>query len=136
MKTFKSQLLGLILLLGASATINAQGVSAPFESIIINSSADKEVVETTANKEIIKHITANLRYPEYLQEFKMTGTSLVRFRLNEEGKIVSKNIITSMGDAFDTAIMNSIKDLKAVSPIYKNGVAAAYAIVVPVRFQQ
>lgn len=136
MKTFKSQLLGLIILLGATITLNAQGVSAPFESIILDKTAEAEIIETTANQEIVKHITANLKYPEHLKEFKMTGTSLVRFRINEAGEIVSKNIIKSMGAAFDSAIINSTKDLKTVSPIYKNGVASAYAIIVPVRFQQ
>jgi len=136
MKNIKSQLLGMILLLGAPIIMDAQGVSAPFEPIVISGNADDIVIETTANNELTKHIATNLEYPEYIREFGMQGTSLVRFRLDETGKIISKNIITSMGAAFDNAIMNSVKDLKSVSPIYKNGVATAYAIVVPVRFER
>lgn len=135
MKTLKSQLLGLVLLLGATITLDAQGVSAPFESIIINPAAEEDKIETIANTEISDHIVANLQYPEHIKEFKINGTSLVKFRINEKGEITSRHIITSMGESFDAAIMKSAKDLKVVSPIYKNGVATAYAIVVPVRFE-
>jgi len=135
MKTLKSQLLGLVLLLGATITLDAQGLAAPFESMIINESAEEDRIETSANTEISQHIVANLKYPEHLKEFKISGTSLVKFRINEKGEVTSKHIITSLGESFDSAIMNSTKDLQVVSPIYKNGVAAAYAIVVPVRFE-
>ena len=135
MKTLKSQLLGLALLLGSTIALDAQGVSAPFEKIIINTTAEKEVIETSANYEITKHIKANLEYPIQLQEFNITGTSLVKFKINEHGEITSKTIITSMGVLFDQEIMRAVKNLEVVSPVYKNGVANAYAIVVPVRFE-
>ncbi len=135
MKTLKSQLFGLALLLGSTIALDAQGVSAPFEKIVINTEAEKEVIETSANYEISKHIEANLKYPIQVEEFDLTGTSLVKFKLNKEGEITSKAIITSMGALFDNAIMNAVKDLEKVSPVYKNGVANAYAIVVPVKFE-
>jgi len=134
MKTLKLQLLGLIILIGTTTLINAQGVSEPFTPILIHNTIEEELIETTANTEIAAHIEANLDYPEYLKEFELRGTSLVRFRIDQKGKIIAKHIITSMGAGFDNAIMKSVKHLESVSPIYKNGVATAYSIVVPVRF--
>ena len=135
MKTFKTQLLGLILLLGTTTIIDAQGVSVSFEPTSINNPIEEDRIATNANNEIKKHIEANLNYPEQLKEFALKGTSFIRFRIDEKGEITAKNIITSMGAAFDKAILQSVENLNSVSPVYKNGVATAYAIVVPVRFE-
>ena len=136
MKTFKTQLLAFVLLLGAFS-IHAQGVSTSFELLPISAQerAEEDEITTTATTEILNEISSHLVYPAYLEEFEIKGTSHVKVKIDQEGKIISTSIVKSIGKPFDEAILKSIKNLKSVSPVYINGQAMDYSIVVPVRFE-
>lgn len=137
MKTFKTQLLAFVLLLGTAISIHAQGVSASFQLLPISAQegAAEDEITTTATTEILNEISSHLVYPTYLEEFNIKGTSHVKVKIDQEGKIISRSIVKSIGKAFDEAILKSIKNLKSVSPVYINGEAMDYSIVVPVRFE-
>lgn len=74
------------------------------------------------------------RYPRIAQRKGIEGTALYEIWLNENGKQVKQQLITSSGaSVLDEAALNAIRDWK-FSPQVINGQAIAHRVQIPVRF--
>lgn len=136
MKTFKTKLLSLVLLVGLSLHVHAQGVSAPINKFITTPTSEKAEIKADAADEISKHLALTAEYPEELRVLGIEGKSLVKITVDKKGTIVSKTIVKSLGRQFDHSIMKSLDKIKTVSPILVNGVAESYSIVVPIKYEK
>lgn len=136
MKTLKTKLLGLMLLIGFSINLQAQGVSATENVFFSKTDTEKVTVTTDATSEISAHLAKILEYPDELRALNVEGDGLVKITIDKEGKIVSKKIIKSLGNLFDQNIIKSLDKLEIVSPVYVNGVAKSYSIVVPIKYEK
>ncbi len=74
------------------------------------------------------------RYPRIAQRKGVEGTALYEIWLNEKGKQIKQELITSSGaSVLDEAALNAIRDWK-FSPQVINGQAIAHRVQIPVRF--
>ncbi|MGR6861622.1 TonB family protein [Aliivibrio salmonicida] len=74
------------------------------------------------------------RYPRIAQRKGIEGIALYEIWLNENGKQVKQQLITSSGaSVLDEAALNAIRDWK-FSPQVINGQAIAHRVQIPVRF--
>ena len=74
------------------------------------------------------------RYPRIAQRKGIEGTALYEIWLNENGKQIKQQLITSSGaSVLDEAALNAIRDWK-FSPQVINGQAIAHRVQIPVRF--
>lgn len=73
-------------------------------------------------------------YPRIAQRKGVEGTALYEIWLNEKGKQIKQELITSSGaSVLDEAALNAIRDWK-FSPQIINGQAIAHRVQIPVRF--
>ena len=74
------------------------------------------------------------RYPRIAQRKGIEGTALYEIWLNENGKQIKQELITSSGaQVLDEAALNAIRDWQ-FSPQVINGQAIAHRVQIPVRF--
>ncbi|OCH49372.1 energy transducer TonB [Aliivibrio fischeri] len=74
------------------------------------------------------------RYPRIAQRKGIEGTALYEIWLNENGKQIKQELITSSGaQVLDEAALNAIRDWQ-FSPQMINGQAIAHRVQIPVRF--
>lgn len=136
MKFFRTLLLGLILTSTGLLSLHAQGVSEPIVQLPTSvNKAEKATVTTNAKTEITQFLIANLEYPKQLEELGIEDETIIKIMIDDAGQIKSATIVKSMGKEFDQRIISSLNKLKTVSPVYVNGIAKDYAIIVPLKFK-
>lgn len=136
MKLIRTLLLGLFLTSTGLLSLNAQGVSEPIIDLPSSvNKAEKVTVTTDAKAEITQFLIANLDYPKQLEELGIEDEAIIKIKIDEKGQIKNSTIVKSMGAEFDQRIIAKLKQLKTVSPVYINGIAKDYAIIVPLKFK-
>lgn len=127
----------LTILLAVTLTGNSQ-YSYNSSNYEILKAEKSESASATANKfsmdQLAKQISQNLNYPEKYEAFAIEGKSIIKVKIDEQGKVKDYLIVESMGEAFDQEISKAMLKVKAIKPIQVNGKAAAYSIMVPIEF--
>ena len=136
MKSFRTLLLGLVITSTTIFSLSAQGVSEPITKFPINvNKAKKATITTNATKDISQYLRSNLEYPKQLEELGIETEALIKVTINKEGDIVATEMVKSIGAEFDQRIISSLNQLGTVSPIYVNGKAKEYSILVPLQYK-
>jgi len=120
-----------------SAQSNVSHAIAKVENLSIsNDLAEKNDYNSTiAVQEIRTHIKNNLVFPELAAEYRFEGIVELLVSVDEHGLINKYEIKNNQKDLFSKQVIKSIKDLKKITPIYKNGIAKKSTISIPVRFK-
>lgn len=90
---------------------------------------------TIAVQEIRSHIKNNLVFPEIAADYKFGATVILLISVDENGLINNYEIENNQKGMFSNQVIESIKTLKKITPIYKNGIAKKSTISIPVRFK-
>lgn len=87
----------------------------------------------TAIQQLRNKIKTEVKYPEYLIDSGIEGTSIVAFSIDTNGEIKEKKITKSLGSSFDRIILEASKELKLIKlsrDLYKGETK----IFIPIRF--
>jgi periplasmic protein TonB len=84
--------------------------------------------------EMIKFIRLNLRYPPMAQENRITGTVVVNFVVDRDGKITRVKVIRGVGGGCDEEAVRVISKMPAWSPGKQGGKAVLVSFTVPIRY--
>ena len=98
----------------------------------------EEELKKCAVKNLLMYVYTNVKYPAEARELGIQGTTVVRFIVNEKGKIESPEIIRNVGggcgeEALRVAKMMS--DKKTWTPGYKDGKAVSVYFNLPIKFK-
>lgn len=84
--------------------------------------------------EMIKFIRLNLRYPPMAQENRITGTVVVNFVVDRDGKITRVKVIRGVGGGCDEEAVRVISKMPTWSPGKQGGKAVLVSFTVPIRY--
>lgn len=97
---------------------------------------DKMPVFAGGESELLKHIFNNVVYPEGAKKAGTEGRSIVRFCVNNDGKINRVSILKGASPELDAEAVRVISNLPPFeSPGYKDGKAVSVWYVVPISFR-
>lgn len=76
----------------------------------------------------------NVKYPLEARQKGITGEVMVGFRVNEQGKIVDPQVVTSVDPLLDKEALRVVKMMPAWTPARQRGKAVPYDFMIPVNF--
>jgi len=85
-------------------------------------------------KEMMKFIRNNLKYPSIAQENGISGTVIVNFVVDREGKISLIKIIRGIGGGCDEEAIRVLKKMPAWNPGKQGGKAVLVSFTMPVKY--
>ncbi len=85
--------------------------------------------------QLLKFIKSNMRYPQMEKDNHIEGQVLVRFVINEEGKVESPTITKSVSYGLDREAIRLVKLLPAFVPGHSQGKAVKVYFNLPVEFK-
>ena len=84
--------------------------------------------------EMIKFIRLNLRYPPLAQENGITGTVIINFVVDREGKISRINVVRGIGGGCDEEAVRVLSKMPAWSPGKQGGKPVLVSSTVPIKY--
>jgi len=138
MKTLNFQLFGILIILFSINTVGiGQGLNTTHDKLgLIPAETTTTTISTNATKQIQKYLSKNLDYPSELLELEIREIAMVKIKLDKHGNIISKSVIGKIARPFEDSIYRSFENLTKVDPVFINGVASDYSILVPISFEQ
>lgn len=85
-------------------------------------------------KEMMKFIKTNLRYPTTAAEAGISGTVILNFVVDRDGKITGIKVIRSIGGGCDEEAFRVISKMPAWNPGKQGGMAVRVSFTVPIKF--
>ncbi|MBX2846297.1 MAG: energy transducer TonB [Saprospiraceae bacterium] len=79
-------------------------------------------------------IQANMVYPRKAKKKKESGTVEVKLRINENGKVILTEVVSSQGPNLDNEALRIVKYMKNWQPATHNGKAIPDFITIPIDF--
>jgi len=84
--------------------------------------------------ELIKFIRLNLRYPPMAQENRISGTVLINFVVDRDGKITRVKVVRGIGGGCDEEAVRVISKMPTWSPGKQGGKAVLVSFTVPIKY--
>jgi len=84
--------------------------------------------------ELIKFIRLNLRYPPMAQESRISGTVLINFVVDRDGKITRVKVVHGIGGGCDEEAVRVISKMPAWSPGKQGGKPVLVSYSVPIKY--
>jgi len=85
-------------------------------------------------REMMKFIKNNIRYPVIATEMGISGTVILNFVVERDGKISRIKVIRSVGGGCDEEAVRVLKAMPAWSPGKQGGMAVIVSFTVPIKF--
>ena len=85
-------------------------------------------------KEMLKFIKNNLRYPAIATEMGISGTIIVNFVVDRDGKITRIKVVRGIGGGCDEEAVRVLSKMPAWSPGKQGGRAVLVSFTVPLKF--
>ncbi len=84
---------------------------------------------------LIKHLRDSLNYPaiDTMDAFDISGKTIVRFVVNEDGSSSDFQVLRSSSKQLDNAIINSLKSLSHFKPGMQNGKPVKVYYIMPLQ---
>lgn len=101
------------------------------EIVIVN---DRKAEFPGGNESLKSYIQNNLKYPKKAVSQDIQGSVLVRFVVNEKGKVKLPEIIGKVHPLLDNEALRIIKNMPDWNPAFINGAYAEFKVVIPVNF--
>lgn len=86
-------------------------------------------------KEMYDYLQSNLKYPQIARESGLSGTVVVRFVINAQGRVEQVEVVHSPSKLFNAEALRVINGMPAWTPAKLNGRAVATYFVIPLKFQ-
>lgn len=83
---------------------------------------------------LVQYLIDNIKYPQSAEEKKAQGRVLVRFIVNEEGRIVDPKVIKSVDEDLDAEALRVVKAMPKWTPGQNGGKAVSVDYTLPVSF--
>ena len=90
----------------------AQNSSQTEESVLIKKATDKAILA-----ELNGRLKETLKLPSIVQEFNITGKSLVNVHIDATGKITKTEIIKSLGKSVDKSIHKAFSKINEINTV-------------------
>lgn len=87
------------------------------------------------DKGLIEFIQSNLRYPKSAAQFKIQGMVLVRFTVDEKGKVTNPTVIRSVHQLLDSEALRVVKLLPEWKPGTSDGEPVKVYYTLPMMFR-
>lgn len=101
----------------------------------LESVSDDDFSSTVAINEIRSYIKSNLVFPEVAADYKFEGNVTLLVSVDENGHIGQYKIKGNKKGVFSNQVLETIENLKRITPVYKNGIATKSTISIPVKFK-
>lgn len=92
-------------------------------------------VTTVAKVSNINEVMSNISYPLISRENGVEGRVVVLVKIDEEGDIISNEVVSSPCENLSKAVNESIKDLKFVPAKNEKGEAVPTSVKIPIDFK-
>ena len=107
--------------------ISVKNESSTDEMVIIKNQRDQVIL-----KQLSLKLKENLKLPSVVEEFNITGKSLVNVHIDETGKITKSEIVKSLGRSVDKSIQKALKKIEYIDLAELTSAAEATVVQVPV----
>lgn len=81
---------------------------------------------------VIKCIEKGFRYPELALKKRVGGRAIVSFVVNENGEIISSQVVKGLGYGIDEALLKAIGSLSKFIPAERSGQAVRFGYTLPI----
>ncbi len=95
----------------------------------------KEERKNCAVKNMLVHTYENIQYPKEARDKDIQGTVVVRFLIDEKGKIIDPKIVRSIGGGCDEEVLRVIGTMPDFVPGRHKGKAVKVVFNLPVKFK-
>lgn len=90
---------------------------------------------TGGQEAMIKYLSANINYPDDAKKAKVEGKSVIKFMVDEQGKVNSAKVVISAGKSLDNEAMRSILAMPNWIPAKDKDKNVACEMILPIRFK-
>lgn len=87
------------------------------------------------DKGLMEFVQSNLRYPKEAAQFKIQGTVIVRFTVDEKGKVTNPTVIRSVHQLLDSEAVRVVKLLPEWKPGTSDGEPVKVYYTLPMMFR-
>ncbi len=87
-----------------------------------------------SNEHLVEYIANNINYPESAVAEKLEGVVLMKFVIDESGKVVRPKVIRGIGGACEEEAIRVVSAMPAWTPGEENGEPVSVEMLLPVRF--
>lgn len=124
----------VLMVVGISATTpNLIGMEE--KPMVIVSEPDKMPEFPGGNEGMTKFIINTLKYPETAKKAKVEGRVMVKFVVDEKGKVVNPSILKGIGSGCDEEALRTVKLMPDWKPGEKEGKPVAVEMILPIAFK-
>lgn len=95
----------------------------------------KEAISECAQNEMLQFIYTNIQYPEEARKAGIEGTVVVKFVVDQTGKITKREIVRSLGGGTDEQVLAIVDKMPIWVPGKNNGKAVSVYYHLPVKFK-
>lgn len=82
-----------------------------------------------------EQLRTNVVYPQLAQDYAIEGTVVVRLSLNENGKIVKREVVRGLGFGCDEAALSALAQMPNWNAARRGSKQVSGFVYVPLRFQ-
>ena len=97
-------------------------------------SMDRRASFYTGDHSLVEYISTHFEYPKIAKENCLEGTSVVRFKVSADGKIVDPQIIQSIHSFIDTEIIELINSMPNWNPRVYRGRSIPSIVELPFEY--
>jgi len=88
-----------------------------------------------SNQKIVEFVQKNLTYPDSAKIMEIEGVAVVRFLIDEKGRVRSPKLLYDLGYGCGEEAMRIIQKMPKWEPAVKDGQTVAVELELPVRFE-
>lgn len=95
----------------------------------------KQEKQNCAKEKMLEYIYTNLEYPEDARKNMASGTAVVQFVIQKDGKVADATVVRDPGYGMGQAALNVVNSMKAWVPGKQRGRAVQVLYTLPVKFK-
>jgi len=84
---------------------------------------------------LVNYLQQNLTYPEEARKYRIQGSVLISFMVEENGEVTSVKVLNGIGGGCDEEAKRVIREMPAWSPAVKNGKSERALFKMPISFK-
>jgi len=129
-------------LVGAMLFIQCAKESAPVKSVsTVVPERDANGVYTIADKmpefngDLMQYLGGNIKYPKEAQDKKIEGRVVIKFVVDEQGKVTNAQVVRSVDPLLDNAALLVVNNMPTWRPGEKAGKTVKVYYTIPISFK-